>query len=243
MIENIMFGGLFVLSLFQMYTVFYQNQTKIIEIIEKLKEHYPHSGIDQFMFKVPKYLKTTKFHENGYYLITTVLWTIIFVTFYYICTDMLFANMTQVLCMELDILGQIMSKIDPDKNEEEAIKELKKLVDIHQQLIEVSEKLQEIFSPLQLINAFGSIAALCTAIFLVMQLIDSSSSISTSAYNIKWYSGSVKFQRLVLQVLVRSQKPQTITAWKFFDMSLETFQWIVNTSYTYFTVLQGTYGS
>lgn len=218
MIENIMFSGLFVLSIVQMYTVFYQNKAKIIEIVEKLDEHYPHSGIDQFVYKVSKYYKTSKFHEMGYYFTTTVvilhfslmpfihqiygfttstsvdwelilsldlpfnafqpliygliytvqLWIIVFVTFYYICTDMIFANLTQVLCMELDILGQIMDEIDPTENEEEAIKELKNLVDIHQQLIEVSEKLQEIFSSLQLINAFGSIAALCTAIFLVM---------------------------------------------------------------------------
>lgn len=218
MIENIMFSGLFVLSLVQMYTVFYRNQSKIIEIVDKLNEHYPHSGIDQFVFNVSKYFKTSKFHAKGYYFMTTVvilhfslmpfihqiygvitatsvdwelilslhlpfdefqpliygliysieLWIIVFVTFYYICTDMIFANMTQVLCLELDILGQIMNEIDPIENEEEAINELKELVDIHQQLIEVSENLQEIFSPLQLINAFGSIAALCTAIFLVM---------------------------------------------------------------------------
>jgi len=218
MIENIMFGGLFVLSLFQMYTIFHRNQTKIIEIVEKLDEHFPHNGVDQLTFDVQKYLRTTKWHETGYYFITTVvilhfsfmpfahqiygiskstnvewelilalylpfdylqpliygliyivqLWIIIFVTFYYICTDMIFANLTQVLCMELDILGQIMSEIDPANDEEEAIKELKKLVDIHQQLIKVSEKLSEVFSELQLINAFGSIAALCTAIFLVM---------------------------------------------------------------------------
>ncbi|CAG9801763.1 unnamed protein product [Chironomus riparius] len=299
MIENIMFGGLFVLSLVQMYVVFYRNQFKIIEIVEKLEKHFPNSGFDQLTFDVQKYLKTTKWHEKGYYFITTLvilhftmmpfihqiygivtstsvelelilslylpfdylqpllygfiyfiqLWIIVFVTFYYICTDMIFANLTQILCLELDILGQNMDEIDPADDEEVAMKELKKLVYIHQQLIEASENLNEVFSPLQLINAFGSIAALCTAIFLVMsgisnyfiakyfllpivisvqiltqcyfsqRLIDSSTSISASAYNIKWYSGSIKFQRLVLQIM------------------------IVNTSYSYFSVLQGTYGS
>ncbi|KAL7026800.1 hypothetical protein ACKWTF_005171 [Chironomus riparius] len=218
MIENIMFGGLFVLSLVQMYVVFYRNQFKIIEIVEKLEKHFPNSGFDQLTFDVQKYLKTTKWHEKGYYFITTLvilhftmmpfihqiygivtstsvelelilslylpfdylqpllygfiyfiqLWIIVFVTFYYICTDMIFANLTQILCLELDILGQNMDEIDPADDEEVAMKELKKLVYIHQQLIEASENLNEVFSPLQLINAFGSIAALCTAIFLVM---------------------------------------------------------------------------
>jgi hypothetical protein len=52
------------------------------------------------------------------------------------------------------------------ENDEDVIKELKILVDIHQELIEASEKLEEIFSPLELINVFGYITALCTACFL-----------------------------------------------------------------------------
>lgn len=216
MIENFMFSGIFIVVLLQIYTVFFRNQTKITEIIEKLDEHFPHNGVDQLTFDVQKYLRTLKWHEKGYNLYRKFIimqlnlvpcihqiygviksiniewelvlalylpfdylqpftyfllymvqfWVIYFVLIYIFCTDLLFANLIQVLCMEFDILGQIMSEIDPDKDEEVAVKELKKLVDIHQQLIEVSEKLNEIFSPLQLINAFGSIATLCTACFL-----------------------------------------------------------------------------
>ena len=54
----------------------------------------------------------------------------------------------------------------------------------------------------------------------------SSSKIATSAYNTEWYNYSVKFQRMILLVMVRAQKSQTITAWKFFDVSLESFQWV-----------------
>lgn len=84
-----------------------------------------------------------------------------------ISTDLIFASLLQTLSMEFDILGQIISEINTE-NEEEAIKELKILVDIHQELIEASEKLEEVFAPLQLINTFGSIIALCTACFLTM---------------------------------------------------------------------------
>ncbi|KAL7026840.1 hypothetical protein ACKWTF_005192 [Chironomus riparius] len=96
------------------------------------------------------------------------IWIVIFYAFYVISTDMLFACLIQILAMEFDILGQIMSEVDVTKSEEEAIKELKKLINIHQQLIEVSEKLDDIFAPLQLINAFGSITALCTTSFLAV---------------------------------------------------------------------------
>lgn len=43
---------------------------------------------------------------------------------------------------------------------------LKKFVDVHQELIEVSNDLEEIFSPILLINCVRSIVSLCTACFL-----------------------------------------------------------------------------
>ncbi|XP_070504669.1 odorant receptor 4-like [Chironomus tepperi] len=178
----------------------------------------------------------------------------------------------QLLIMELDILGKTISKIRFENEEEEEVKVLKKLVKIHQELIEISEILEEIFSPILLINAFGSISSLCTACFLAVtgisgyfiakyfmfpivlplqaffqcyfaqKLIDSSTMIATSAYKTDWYESSVKTQRLILLIMVRAQKPQTVTAFKFFDVSIETFQWIISTSYSYFSILQGMYG-
>ena len=94
-------------------------------------------------------------------------WLVFYSVLYFMCADLLFFSLMQILIMEFDILSQVISEIDMIKGEEAAIKELKKLIDIHEQLIEVSEKLNEVFSFLQLINVFGSIVALCTASFLV----------------------------------------------------------------------------
>jgi len=98
------------------------------------------------------------------YIIET--WVIVFAMYFVICTDLLFACLIQILAMKFYILGQKISEIEVCDGEEEAIKELKILVAIHQELIEVSEKIDEIFSPLQLCNAFGTITGLCTACFL-----------------------------------------------------------------------------
>ncbi|KAL7031973.1 hypothetical protein ACKWTF_007187 [Chironomus riparius] len=64
--------------------------------------------------------------------------------------------------------------------------------------------------------------------FFAQRLIDSSTSIATSAYNSQWYNSSVKTQRSIILIMIRAQKAQTVTAWKFFDVSLETFQWVIN---------------
>lgn len=95
-------------------------------------------------------------------------WVCIGTSFYVISTDLIFACLTQILVMEFDILGQVISEISMNNGEEEATKNLKMVVDIHQELIEVSEKMNEIFSPILLIDAIGEMGALCTASFLVV---------------------------------------------------------------------------
>lgn len=93
-------------------------------------------------------------------------WFIIFSVYYVLGSDLLYGCLVQILSMELKILGQIISEVDFSNNEEEAVKELKRIVEIHQELIEVSEKLEDIFSPSIFFNAFASIAGLCSASFL-----------------------------------------------------------------------------
>ncbi|KAL7020234.1 hypothetical protein ACKWTF_011426 [Chironomus riparius] len=97
----------------------------------------------------------------------TQVWTAFFGVCFVICSDLLYASTMQILILELDVLGQVISDINFD-NGEEAINEFKKLVDIHQDLIEIAEHLEDIFSPILLINAFGSIMSLCTACFLAV---------------------------------------------------------------------------
>lgn len=95
-------------------------------------------------------------------------WTLYCSAVFIICTDLLFASVVEVIALELDILGDKISKIKVDNNEEEAIKELKMLIDVHQDLIETSEKFNEVYSLMQFFNAFISIPCICTASFLSM---------------------------------------------------------------------------
>lgn len=94
------------------------------------------------------------------------VWLAIFGVCFVACSDLLYACIIQILAMEFDILGQIINEVSFDNDEDEANKELKQLINIHQELIEISENLDEIFSPILLINSFGTIASLCTACFL-----------------------------------------------------------------------------
>ena len=216
MLENTLIcGGVFI-TMVKIYVIFYRNKEKIREVTDKLDEHFPHSGVDQLVFKTQNYLSTLKRFESVYYVTFATCdfmfcsmpilhqiygamksvkiewdlvlalylpfdqlqpvvyelmfsfesWIVIISTCYVLTTDLLYASLMQILAMEFDVLSQVMSEIDISEGEEEAIKELKNLVNVHQELIGVSEKLEEIFSPLLFINSFGVIAALCSASFL-----------------------------------------------------------------------------
>lgn len=78
-------------------------------------------------------------------------------------TDIFIAELLCVLSMEFDILSHLIAEIDLEDGDEDAIKELKKLVDIHQQLIEVAESLEEFFSPVLLVDLLVFISCLCIA--------------------------------------------------------------------------------
>lgn len=91
-----------------------------------------------------------------------------FGAFLVLSTDLFYAELLCVLSMEFDILSQLIAEIDLEDGDENAIRELKKLVDIHQQLIEVAENLEEIFSRLLLANLLAFIFVLCIGAFLTV---------------------------------------------------------------------------
>ncbi|XP_070502892.1 odorant receptor coreceptor-like [Chironomus tepperi] len=120
--------------------------------------------------------------------------------------------------MEFDMLRQIMSEIDPREDQKGAVKKMKELVEVHQELIEVTEKIENLFS-----------------------FVLSSLSVSEGAYNCNWYDGSPEFKRLVYIMIVRSQKSQRIVALKYIEVSLTTYKWIVDKAYSFYSVLTALY--
>ena len=102
-------------------------------------------------------------------------WTIYFLSFcvgnlealIFVFTDYLYISILSLTSMEFDILSEMISEINFENNED-AIKELKKFVKIHQQLIEVSEKLEKIFSLILFLEVYAFIASLCFFAFLIV---------------------------------------------------------------------------
>jgi hypothetical protein len=77
-------------------------------------------------------------------------------------TDILYANLLTVTAMEFDILAQQISELEG----ENASRKLKKLIEVHQKLIEDTKKLETVFSPLLLVDILGFIGIACCTMFL-----------------------------------------------------------------------------
>lgn len=60
-----------------------------------------------------------------------------------------------------------------------------------------------------------------TLIFFL--LILKSTAVADGAYRGEWYNGSEAYKKSILRIIQRSQKPQVLTALKFYDVSLQMF--------------------
>jgi len=93
-------------------------------------------------------------------------WILIVNIIAFLSIDLLYFGLMLVVSMEFDILKQIMSEIDPQVDQEAAVKKIKALIEIHQELIEITEKLEDKFSFILFVNIFGMIYLICGTAFL-----------------------------------------------------------------------------
>jgi hypothetical protein len=53
-----------------------------------------------------------------------------------------------------------------------------------------------------------------------------STRVANEAYNCPWYEENLKFRKIILMTILRAQKPQILTGWKFLDIGMEVFYWV-----------------
>lgn len=100
-------------------------------------------------------------------------WILIVNIIAFLSIDLLYFGLMLVVSMEFDILKQIISEIDPQEDQEAAVKKIKELIEIHQELIEVTEKLEDKFSLILFVNIFCMIYLICGTAFLsVVSIIE-----------------------------------------------------------------------
>nr|BAR43468.1 putative olfactory receptor 26 [Ostrinia furnacalis] len=141
----------------------------------------------------------------------------------------------------------------------------------HQELIDLVNQVELLYSKSTLFNIVTSSVLICLcsfiitvldeiivvvtfATFLVMNLsqisllcyfgdilMRSSTEVSSAVYNSLWYETDQSVKKSMLVILMRAQKPCKLTAWNFADLNLTAFTTILSRSWSYFALLKTMY--
>ncbi|XP_074103599.1 odorant receptor 13a-like [Cotesia typhae] len=103
------------------------------------------------------------------------------------------------------------------------------------QIITQSNTVQQILKGLTFIC--GQMLHLFFDCYMSQKLNDSSSQIAQSIANVDWYKQSIRSQKLLVVMTVRSQVPCKLTASKIMDLSIENYAMMLKTAGSYFTML------
>lgn len=93
-------------------------------------------------------------------LYVTIAWTGITLSAIILATDLLFCAIISLLSLQFRILAQKVLDIKHDDSKT-AIRELKDVIKLHQEMIAISVEIEKIFSPIFLINVLSSCFVIC----------------------------------------------------------------------------------
>ncbi|KAL9924130.1 odorant receptor 85c-like [Glossina fuscipes fuscipes] len=185
----------------------------------------------------------------------------------YFVPNMVLITSLLLINMNFRYLAKRVRNLTPTKTEDD-IKNLSKILDRHQDIFLLVDVTNEIFNVSVFISFFSLIALLCSigmnmlgefqlydiirqSLLLVSSLCDlyyvckyaddmktSSLDMSDALAEHPWYNGSVYYQRMLLFPMARAQKPARLMAYKFFAVSMESFQSVLTKSYQLLTLIK-----
>ncbi|KAL0811012.1 hypothetical protein ABMA28_010296 [Loxostege sticticalis] len=148
---------------------------------------------------------------------------------------------------------------------------LAKAVKRHQELIDLVDQVEILYSKSTLFNIVTSSFLICLSGFIITVLEDisvvvtfatflfmnlsqisllcyfgdmlmrSSTEVSSAVYNSLWYETDERTKKSMLVILMRAQKPCKLTACNFADLNLTAFTTILSRSWSYFALLKTMY--
>ncbi|CAO1409430.1 unnamed protein product [Diamesa tonsa] len=188
-----------------------------------------------------------------------------------ISTDLLYCSILTLLCMEFDILKKNFEEIqvkDAKKSFQEMKKlvsvhiDLIEFVTTMEDIFSVSLLINFIGSTMIIClvgfqaSALNSISLpmvkfclfLLTGLIQILllcyygeKLIESSVGVADGVYNGNWYEGDENMKKSMKLIIIRAQRPQCLTTFKFSKVSLSSFSLVLSSSYSYFTLLRTIY--
>ncbi|XP_038212872.1 odorant receptor 4-like [Zerene cesonia] len=155
---------------------------------------------------------------------------------------------------------------------EDGTHSVEELIQKHQMLLELAYQLDHIFNRVvfvdllfvtvvmcffgfgitvargifDVINNFIAVLTLLLPILILSyygeQQKEESAGIADSVYHSNWYCGNASYQKILLFVMKRAQKPCCLTSLKHAPITLHTFSKVVSTTWSYFSLITSVYG-
>nr|QIJ45806.1 olfactory receptor [Glyphodes pyloalis] len=195
------------------------------------------------------------------YSITNGFICIVFFT----TVDALYCVLTSQVCNNFAIISDEMKNLN-----ESNVHLLKELVKNHQYVLKLSKDLEEIFKLPNLFNVLVGSVEICAlgfnltmgdlsqipgcVLFLLSvllqilmmsvfgeKLIRESRKVGDAVFSSQWYKMDKTSKKMIFIIIIRSQKQQQLTAYKFSVISYGSFTKIISTSWSYFTILRTVY--
>ncbi|XP_068631538.1 putative odorant receptor 92a [Battus philenor] len=141
----------------------------------------------------------------------------------------------------------------------------------HQNLIRISKEMDEIFNVIVLVNTLSVTVIMCffgfaytvarnveettrnifggIAVSLPLYIFcyygeflkHESLGVADSAYNNLWYRENASYQKMIVLIILRSQRPCCLTAWGQVPVTLNMFTKVMSTTYSYFSLATSVY--
>ncbi|XP_052758088.1 odorant receptor 4 isoform X4 [Galleria mellonella] len=198
------------------------------------------------------------------------VWSTVIVAAYVFGSDTLFYALCTYIQMHFKILRHRFENMVKDSTEETRAQLVKNIVR-HQELIELVNQVEILYSKSTLFNIVTSSVLICLSgfnittlkdtsviilfgTFLYMSLsqisllcyfgdllMNSSIQLTGGIYNSLWYETDQEIKKCILLIIIRTQKPCKLTAAKFADLNLSAFTTILSRSWSYFALLRTMY--
>ncbi|XP_053620266.1 odorant receptor 4 isoform X2 [Plodia interpunctella] len=204
---------------------------------------------------VYEYPYLTKYFFNHY---TLERWPLVYLHQVY-STAIVAANLLgadslfHALCLYVEMHFQILCKRFEKStvgDENTVHNTFMECVERHQELIELVNNMEILYTKSTLFNIVMSSILICLngfilTIFLLCYFGDlimkSSVAVSSAIYNSPWYNTYSSSKKNVLFVIKRAQKPCKLTACNYADLNLSAFATILSRSWSYFALLRSMY--
>ncbi|CAH2010041.1 unnamed protein product [Acanthoscelides obtectus] len=149
--------------------------------------------------------------------------------------DIVCYKISKIICCQMDLLiGRSTQLNFLGQNNVEPL--LNDLIKHHYEIIRLVEILNDLFSPIALVQCGTSGLAIC---FVGFQLMVTSIEISISYYLTDWYNAcSSNVRNHLFLIMERTKRPLELRAGGVFPLTLSTLMSILRSSYSYMAVLQ-----